>query len=88
MKTLVIFPGSDTNTLTMFYLVDPETGECLDYHVCSGSWYAYGDLYTVNKEHLDNLYNDQTEAVFIDKTNYSVEELVEKNKKFRLEHGE
>lgn len=42
MKTLVIYPGSETNEDAVFYLLDKDTGECMYSHLCSCSYYAKG----------------------------------------------
>jgi hypothetical protein len=86
MKTLVIFPKSDVHSDSPFYLIDPETGEGLASHFCSGAWFAKGDLHDTRKDRLEKWkekYGEKTEAKFIDETDYNWEEILEKNKNFK-----
>lgn len=76
MKTLVIIPGSDTCHDAVFILVNPENGEVVNNHLCSGSYYAKEDL----KRGLREEYKDY-ELKFIDETGYDVNKLIEINHK-------
>lgn len=51
-KILVIYPSSKTMHDSIFYLFDPETGECLASHFCSHALYAPGDLHDNRPERL------------------------------------
>lgn len=82
MKTLIIFPNSKTYDDSIFYIFDPETGECLASHYCSGSWYAKSDLHDGRPERLvewEQKYHMKTEAKFIDETEFIWEEIYKKN---------
>lgn len=76
MKTLVIIPGSDTYHDAVFILVNPENGEVVNNHLCSGSYHAKEDL----KRGLREEYKDY-ELKFIDETDYDVNKLIEINHK-------
>lgn len=85
-KTLVIYPGSDVEEDSPFYILDPETGEGLASHYCSGSFFAKGDLHDDRPERLEewkNKFGVETEAKFIDETNYKWEEILKKNQTFK-----
>lgn len=82
MKTLVIYPESTTYKDSVFYILDPETGECLASHFCSSSMFAKGDLHDNRKERLEEWkqkYEMDTEAKFIDETGYKWDEIYKKN---------
>lgn len=55
MKTLVIYPSSETYEDAVFYLLDPITGECLYSHLCSCSYYAKDDLYFRHEDRINEL---------------------------------
>ena len=82
MKTLVIYPGKDIHQDSPFYIFDPETGEALASHFCSGAWFAKGDLHDNRPERLkewEEKFGQKTEAKFIDETDYNWEEIYQKN---------
>lgn len=82
MKTLIIYPGSKTNRDSVFYLMDPETGECLASHLCSNAGYAKGDLLTQRterKQEIEKAYGEEVECKFIDETDYNWEEIYRLN---------
>lgn len=86
MKTLIIYPESITYRDSPFYILDPDTGECLASHFCSHSGFAKGDLHDTREERLKEWkekYNDDTEAKFIDETDYNWNEIYEKNQKLK-----
>ena len=91
MKTLIIYPGSNTYTDALFYLIDPDNGEILDYHICSNAGFAKNDLYDYHgnlKETLKKEYNDTIEVKFIDETSYNINEIWEKYNQFKKEQKE
>ena len=82
MKTLIIYPESTTYQNSAFYILDPETGECLASHLCSHAGFAKGDLHDTRQERLEEWekkYGEKTEAKFIDETDYDWEEIYKKN---------
>lgn len=86
MKTLVIYPESNTYKDSIFYLFDPDTGECLATHFCSSSGWAKSDLHDDREDRLKawkEEYNEETEAKFIDETDYKLEEILGKNKNLK-----
>lgn len=86
MKTLVIYPESNVYRDSPFYILDPETGECLASHYCSGAGYAKSDLHDGRPERLKKWkekYGQDTEAKFIDQSDYKWDEVYEKNQKLR-----
>lgn len=86
MKTLIIYPDSKTDYDSCFYLIDPETGEELASHYCSGASFARGDLHNNRPERrleLKKKYGVETEAKFINETNYDWNEICSKNKKLK-----
>ena len=88
MKTLVIYPDSKTNHDSAFYILDPETGECLATHLCSHSGYARSDLHDSRQKRLDEWkikFGEDTEAKFIDETSYDWSEIFRKNQELALE---
>lgn len=91
MKTLVIYPGSDIHKDSPFYILDPDTGECLASHFCSGSSWAKGDLHDRRPERLKewkDKYGQETEAKFIDKTKYNWDEIYKKNQELAKKEKE
>ena len=85
MKLLVICPGSDTDVDSIFYLIDPDTGECLNHHLCSCAYYAQGDLFYNHPNIIEVLqlkYNEEVYLKFIDETGYTEKELLKKNRDF------
>ena len=90
MKTLVIYPSSETYEDAEFYLLDPDTGEVLNSHLCSCSYYAKDDLYFRHEDiinELSNKYNDEILIKFIDETNYDIEHIIELNREFYEERN-
>jgi len=88
MKTLVIYPESTAYEDSAFYIFDPETGDCLASHYCSGAGFARGDLHDARPERLKDWatkFDDTTEAKFIDETDYSWEEIYKKNQELAEE---
>jgi len=82
MKILVIYPESTVHEDSGFAIFDPETGECLATHYCSGSHYAKSDLHDSRQNRLEEWekkYGEKTEAKFIDETDYTWKEILDKN---------
>lgn len=82
MKTLVIYPDSNTHRDSTFHLFDPETGDCLASHLCSGSWWAQSDLHDRREDRLKEWkerFGEETQAKFIDQTDYDWDEIYKKN---------
>jgi hypothetical protein len=87
MKTLIIYPKSTVEQDSPFYLIDPDTGEALCSHFCSHSRFAPGDLYhnqEERKKEFKEKYNDDIEVKFIDKTDYSWDEIYRKNQELKM----
>lgn len=85
MKVLVIYPGKDVEQDASFHLLDPETGEHLASHLCSGYWYAKSDLHDRREDRKlawKEKFGEETEAKFIEETEYSWNEVYKKNKTF------
>ena len=85
MKTLVICPGSETCDDALFLLMDPETGEALNHHVCSDAFYAKDDLYYRQSEVGEKIrerYGDDVDVKFIDETDINEDDLFIKNREF------
>ena len=82
MKTLIIYPNSGSNTV--FYLLDPETGEGLASHFCSDKSFAYNDLYGTRPERIKEFKErfGEVKVKFLRYTKYSFEDILKKNKKF------
>lgn len=82
-KLLVIYPGSETDHDSPFYLLDSDTGECLASHFCSGAWFAESDLYAGRPERIksfgEKYKGQEIEVKFIDKTDIDQEALFAKN---------
>ena len=86
MKTLVIYPNSQTYHDSIFALIDPDTGEGLASHFCSSAYYALSDLHDGRPDRLEQWekkYGQKTEAKFIDQTDYNWKEILEKNRNFK-----
>lgn len=82
MKTLVIYPDSRTHKDSSFHIFDPETGDCLASHFCSGAFFAKSDLHDSRKQRLEKWkeqFGEETEAKFIDETDYNWDEIFAKN---------
>ena len=56
-KILVIYPQSTVHIDTCFYLIDPDTGEVLATHICSGAEWAKRDLHDERPQRLEKLKN-------------------------------
>lgn len=71
---------------TQFHLLVAETGEHLASHICSHYGFAYGDLYGDRPERIEEWTNrfGNMEVKFIDDTDISEEELLKRNKEWRL----
>lgn len=86
MKTLIIYPDSETHYDAVFHLLDPDTGEHLASHFCSGAGFARSDLHNGRPERLkawEEKFGDKTEAKFIDETSLSWDEIYSKNQKLK-----
>lgn len=86
MKTLlVIAPGKNNPYGDCIYnILVAETGEHLASHLCSGPGFAYGDLYggreNRKKEWAEKF--GEIEVKYIDETDISEEELLDRNKEW------
>ena len=81
-KILVIYPQSTAHIDACFYILDPDTGEVLATHLCSGAEWAKKDLHDGRPQRLEkwrNKFGKDTEAKFIDETDYNWEEIYAKN---------
>jgi len=88
MKTLIIYPGANIEQDSVFYILDPETGECLASHFCSHSGFAKGDLHDHREERLKEWkkkFGDDTEAKFVEETDYVWEDIYKKNQQLKEE---
>ena len=52
-KILVIYPQSTVHRDTCFYILDPDTGEVLASHLCSGAEWAKSDLHDNRPQRLE-----------------------------------
>ena len=85
-KTLIIYPKSTVYKDSSFYLLDPDTGEVLATHLCSGAEWAKNDLHDGRPQRLEewrNKFGKETEAKFIDETDYNWDEIYDKNQASR-----
>ena len=85
MKTLlVISPGTKTNHDSPFNLLVAETGEHLASHYCSNYLFAKSDLYSGRPERIEEWTKrfGEIEVKFIDETDITNEELIERNRKW------
>ena len=90
-KTLVIYPESTFHQDSAFYILDPETGEVLASHFCSGAGFAKHDLHDARQERKDKWkeqFGMETEAKFIDETDYKWDEVYAKNQALKEEPEE
>lgn len=81
-KILVIYPQSTVHICTSFYILDPDTGEVLASHLCSEAKWAKSDLHDNRPQRLEKWkkkFGKDTEAKFIDETDYNWEEIYAKN---------
>lgn len=87
MKTLVIYPDYTSGLIdSVFYLLDPDTGEVLASHICSCAAFAPNDLHNDRPERLkmwEEKFGEKTEAKFISKTNYNWDEIYAKNQQLK-----
>jgi hypothetical protein len=81
---LVIAPGQDVKRDAVFKIFVAETGEHLASHLCSCAGFAYGDLYAHRPERIEKWTNrfGELEVKYIDQTDISKEQLLERNKKW------
>jgi hypothetical protein len=79
---LVIAPGRDVTSDALFHLLVAETGEHLASHLCSHYGFAKGDLYENRPERIEKFTNrfGDIEVKFIDETDITEEQLLERNK--------
>ena len=88
MKTLlVIAPGRSVMQDCVFNILVAETGEHLASHFCSNSSFAWGDLYAHRKERIDEWTKrfGEFEVKYIDETDITKEQLIERNEKWYAE---
>lgn len=87
---LVIAPGRDVTQSCVFNILVAETGENLASHLCSNARFAYGDLYAMRQERIDEWTKrfGEFEVKYIDETNITEEELVARNHKWYEENKE
>lgn len=80
-KLLVITPGREITTDSEFYLLESETGEVLAIHLCSGFQWAKQDLVENRPERIEEFTKrfGEFEVKFLDETNITEEELLERN---------
>lgn len=84
---LVIFPGRDVQTDAVFNILVAETGEHLASHFCSCAVHAYGGLYAHRPERIEEWTRrfGELDVKYIDQTDISEEQLLERNKKWFAE---
>lgn len=90
-KTLIIYPPSTSNIDGAYYILDPETGEVLASHWCSHPGFAPGDLHNnrpERKEEWKEKFGMETEAKFIDETEYNWDTIYRKNQESAEKHKE
>jgi hypothetical protein len=82
---LVIVPGSTVMQPCVFDILVADTGEHLAAHFCSNSTFAYNDLYGTRAERKEAWQErfGEVEVKFIDETELSLEELIERNKNYK-----
>lgn len=81
---LVIAPGQDVQRDAVFNILVAETGEHLASHFCSCAGFAYGDLYANRPERIKDWMErfGELDVKYIDQTDISEKELVERNHKW------
>lgn len=81
---LVIAPGRDVKHDAVFNLLVAETGEHLASHLCSHYGFAKSDLYEGRPERIEEFTKrfGEIEVKYIDETDISPEQLLERNKKW------
>lgn len=84
---LVIVPGQDVQRDAVFNILVAETGEHLASHFCSCAGFAYGDLYAHRPERIEEWTKrfGELDVKYIDETDISEEQLLERNKKWYAE---
>ena len=89
-KTLLVIIPERGSGDGVYYLIVAETGEGLASHLCSASHFAIGDLYANRPERKEEFGKrfGEIEVKYIDETNISLDDLLERNKKFHEEHKE
>lgn len=80
---LVIDPGREARTDTIFHILVAETGEHLASHWCSSWHYALGDLYENRPERKEEWGKrfGGIEVKFLEDTDITREELIKRNKR-------
>lgn len=78
---LVIAPGREQVTDSIFYLVVAETGESLCSHFCSNYLFAPNDLYYGRPERIEEFTKrfGEVEVKYIDETDIGEDELIKRN---------
>lgn len=85
MKTLIICPGTQQMTDSVFLLIDPDNGEILNDHFCSNYTFAKGDLLHSPSDMFESLidrFGEDFDVKFIDESDYTEKEIEEKVQKF------
>ena len=79
---LVIAPPKGRDCI--FYLIVAETGEALSSHFCSNESYAYIDLYASRDKRIEEWTKrfGEFEVKYLDQTDITEEQLIERNKKW------
>lgn len=87
-ELLIIVPGKEVTTESIFHLLVAKTGEVLATHLCSSSHYAMGDLYLRRPNLIEAITNKlgEHEVKFIDETDLDIEEIYHLNKKWYEEN--
>ncbi len=86
IKTLVIYPGEDVQKDSVFHLFNPDTGEVLASHFCSGSYFAKSDLHDNRPERLEKWEKDfgmKTKVEFVEDTKYNWDDIYKKNQELK-----
>ena len=84
---LVIAPGRDVRQDAVFNLLVADTGEHLASHLCSHYGFAKSDLYEGRPERIEEFTKrfGEIDVKYIDETDISEEQLLERNKKWYAE---
>ena len=84
---LVIAPGRDVIQDAVFNLLVADTGEHLASHLCSHYGFAKSDLYEGRPERIEEFTKrfGEIDVKYIDETDISEEQLLERNKKWYAE---
>lgn len=88
-KTLLVIVPSEGYDC-VFNIVNSETGEGLASHLCSHHGFAYNDLYGTREERKKEWTErfGELEVKFLNETDITEEELIEKNRQWYKEHQE